>query len=581
LVAAVAHSKSAKTSSLALVFDSAECAGRQVKSLPLTILAVLAPEQGSALNATAPLNEAIGVDIAGGSRTEGPGGMRSVTTAAATANMQLSGQEGPAAITPGSVVGLRGLKLSVGTGPEGSSVVSATGQDVRLERGYRFFLGSAVTAPTEGATAKTAATPTSPSASPSLNAAPQPSTAVSNAAADETETCSPPYCSIVLPDSSSAAPSAEASVSIGELGYAPRVNRQAYEFDHESAIAFLDVGQLLFAFNSHSLVERNTAEGSPRIIRALLVDLTTMRVTRALDWRVPDDKQFLWQSHENRVIVHVADELRVYGPGLKLEHKTRLNGPVAFLRTSPSGRTIVLGIVHERHSPEMHRQLESALEGPPEEDVEVMLMDDRLQLMSSWLHSGNVAAPVLSNNGELRLLSSSSEAYRIVEYGWNKQRLNVASIISACTPNLASVSPNLIFVSGCARVTKEKWCRVLRPDGQPILKTSCSFPEIMQYASGSEGGQSFALGVVEATRSMIPGASFKANDLSEGRIAIYRTLDGKRLARIRFSSPAGTEQIFALSPDGRRLAVLSGNRILFYGIESAIGPDRATSKIGN
>ena len=86
---AVAHSRSAKTSSLSLVFDSAECGGRQMKSLPLTLIAILAPS-GSAFNATPPLNEAIGIGIEGASRNEGPGGMRSVLTAAAAANTQLT-----------------------------------------------------------------------------------------------------------------------------------------------------------------------------------------------------------------------------------------------------------------------------------------------------------------------------------------------------------------------------------------------------------------------------------------------------------------------------------------------------------
>jgi hypothetical protein len=586
LVAAVAHSKSAKTSSLAVLFDSAECAGRQVKPLPLVVIALLAPSPDFPLNSTtAPLNEAIGLDISGGSRNEGPGGMRSVMTAAATANMQLAREERPATVKPGSVVGLRGLKLSVGTGPEGSSVVSAVGQDVRLERGFRFYLASNATPPpaaAAGATATTAAPSSAAPPSPSVYLAAEPPTALASAPVDETETCSPPHCSIVLPDANATATTgAEASVSIAELGYAPRRNREAYNFDHEAAVAFLGSGELLCTFNPHTLVERSAEQDATRVIRALLMDVTTMRVTRTLDWHVPDDKQYLWPSHDNRVLVHVGDELRVYGPGLKLENRTRLGGPLTFLRTSPSGRMIVLGILHERHSPEMHRQLQSALEGPPEEDVEVRLLDGNLQPLGSWLNSGNLAAPVLSNGGELRLLLNSNQRYRIVEYGWNKQRRNVASIISACTPDLASVPPNLIFVSGCSRVTKEKWCRVLRPDGQPILKTSCASPEMVQYASGNDAGQVFALGVVEATRSMIPGASFKAADLAEGRISIYRTQDGGRVAKIRFLSPTATEQTFALSPSGDRVAVLSGSQVLFYGIPSSVATNKPVPKPAN
>ncbi len=579
LVAAVAHSKSAKTSSLALVFDSAECSGRQMRSLPMTLTAVLAPSRDSALNTTPPLSEGSGIAV--------EGGMRSVLTAAATANFELSKDERQATITPGSVVGLHGLKLSVGTGPEGSSVVSATGLDVRLERGIRFYLFPSTpvaqqAAAGPAATAETPSIPTPPPEPIAVSAPGERPVAPASSPVDETEVCAPPHCSVVLPDASpAAAAGTEGSVSIAELGYAPRWNREAYHFDHEAAVAFLGPGELLCTFNAHALVERSSADDATRVIRAVLLDRATMRVLRTLDWRVLDDRQYLWPSHKNRVLVHVGDEVRVYGPGLKLENKARLGGPLAFLRTSPSGGMMVLGILHERHSPEIHRQLQIALEGPPEEDVEVRLLDGDLRPLGSWLHPGNLAAPVLSNNGELRLLATSSQGYRVVEYDWNKQRRNVASIASACTPDLASVAPNLIFVSGCARVTKERWCRVLTPDGKTILKTSCSSPQMMQYASGSEAGQVFALSIAEAARSMIPGASFKATDLAEGRISIYGTQDGRLVTKIRVPSTAATEQTFAFSPDGRRMALLSGSRLLLYGLPAAVAGDIRPPKATN
>src|ERR1700690_4236243 len=560
LVAAVAHSKNAKTSSLALVFESAECAGRQMSALPLTVIEILAPSGNSALNATPPLSEGSGIAV--------EGGMRSVLTAAGTANFELTKDERPATIIPGSVVGLHGLKLSVGTGPEGSSVVSATGLDVRLERGIRFYLVSGAPVAPQAATGpETAETPSSPPPPPEPIAV---SAAPASAPADETEVCSPPHCSLVLPDAEAAAiAGAQGSVSMAELGYAPRLNREAYHFDHEAAIAFLGPGELLCTFNAHALVERSAADDATRVIRAVLVDRATMRVLRTVDWRVLDDRQYLWPSRKNRVLVHVGDEVRVYGPGLKLENKVRLGGPLAFLRTSPSGGMMVLGILHERHSPEIHRQLQVALEGPPEEDVEVRLLDGDLHALGSWLHSGNLAAPVLSNNGELRLLTTSSQGYRVVEYDWNKQRRNVASITSACTPDLASVAPNLIFLSGCARVTKERWCRVLTPDGKTILKTSCSSPEMLQYASGNEAGKVFALSMAEAARSMIPGTSFKATDLAEEPISIYGAQDGRLVTKIRIPSPVATEQTFAFSPDGHGMALLSGSRLLLYGLPAA------------
>ena len=38
-----------------------------------------------------------------------------------------------------------------------------------------------------------------------------------------------------------------------------------------------------------------------------------------------------------------------------------MDGPLAFLSVAPSGKPIALGILHERHSPEMHRRLGEAI----------------------------------------------------------------------------------------------------------------------------------------------------------------------------------------------------------------------------
>ena len=61
---------------------------------------------------------------------------------------------------------------------------------------------------------------------------------------------------------------------------------------NEAAVAFLGSGELLCTFNPHTLVERSAAQDATRVIRALLMDVTTRRVTRTLDWHIPDDKQY-------------------------------------------------------------------------------------------------------------------------------------------------------------------------------------------------------------------------------------------------------------------------------------------------
>ena len=47
---------------------------------------------------------------------------------------------------------------------------------------------------------------------------------------------------------------AAATISIRELGYAPRPQRDAFNFVHDEVLAYLGPRELLVAFNPHELV---------------------------------------------------------------------------------------------------------------------------------------------------------------------------------------------------------------------------------------------------------------------------------------------------------------------------------------
>ena len=112
--------------------------------------------------------------------------------------------------------------------------------------------------------------------------------------------------------------------------------------------------ELLVTFNPHILVPRHRLGRSGwtiRVIRAALIDTETQRVLRTVDWDLPDNREYLWPLTEGRVLVHVGSELRVYGEGLDILNRIPLEGPLNFVRVSPDGSFIAVGITHERHTP--------------------------------------------------------------------------------------------------------------------------------------------------------------------------------------------------------------------------------------
>jgi hypothetical protein len=574
IVAQSVHSKTEKTSEIALLFESGQCDGPDMKPLPMTVASVLAvdPSEDKKMYENQPLSDAVGLGLG---RDPGPngvggssGGPRSITQAAATVYVSPPRYKGPTAVMPGQVVGIRGMKLNVGAGPEGSSVLSVSGHNVRLEAGSQFILVPNLNAPTPVAANIPPASPV-----PSIPVAAKTSDEVDPA--DETDVCLPPQCSVALApnDAEAGAMAAWATLSVKALGYIPaRPDHGMYSFDYASTISYLGSNELLFTFNPHTLVPRTGVEAAfakLRIIRAVLIDVQNKKVEKTVEWKVPDAQQYLWPIGHDRALVHVGRELRLYGPGLKLEQRFSLNGPLAFVRTSPSSKYFAVGVVQERHSEAVHHQLEEAEEQAPEEDIEIKVLDSTFHTLATVVRSSRVALPVLSDNGEIQVLSQSKNRWQLIEDAWDGQKHVLAHVNSTCRPDATTLPPDLLFVVGCDRQTTGKWYRVLRPDGKPVLKGSSPSTELEQTANGVAAGSAFTIGTAEASKSIIFDSAFSVSDLKSEHIVVYRAENGERIFAVTIPSPVPTVQTFMLSPDGNQLAVLQGEQIAFYKMPTA------------
>ena len=589
IVAAAPHSKATHTSQIALLFDTGQCNGRDMKPLPLTVAAVLAfnPFEKDDQYKSRPLSDAVGLSVGGlvggpsGASLRGvaSGGLRSVSAAAATVELSPTEYVGPTSVMPGQVLGIKGVKLDVGGGPEGSSILSTSGHNVHLESGSQLVLVPNLKAASPSVSAMPAATaPTTPAVSPSAAAPPVASAAAAatdSPEEDETEVCSPPNCSIALTPNESDVRVAAASttLALNDLGYTPaRPDHEMFSFDYSSAISYLGPHQVLFSFDPHILIQRTVAESNLsdlRIIRAVLVNVQEKKVEKTVDWKVTDARQYQWPVSHDRVLVHVGRELRLYGPGLKLQQRISLNGPLAFVRVSPSSTYFAIGQLQERHSAIVHRQLQEAEGREPEEDVELKILDADFHVLATVLRSSRAAPPVLSDHGEIRLRRLTKSRWQIVEIAWDEQRRTLATLNSTCSPNVTPLPPDLFFVVGCDRETTGKWFRVLGSDGKPVLKGWSASADPQQTASGIPAGSDFAIAMAQASKSIAADSAFFTSDLELEHIAVYQASNGERMLAVTIPSPTPSVQTFALSPDGAQLAVLQGNQLAFYAVPSA------------
>lgn len=558
---AQARAKPNNDSQLALSFAKAQCNGNEMAPIDLVLAAVSwTPDNGITLRGQYPIVK----------HNLGAGG-----AVVGTGDQGLNGIEFKASdlfvphpiLNAGDVYGIHGVKLQMGAGPGGSSLLFSKSRDVVLEQYTEFLLlptsVAFVRVPISTATTLSAGAGTLSKSASSISPAP-----ISPPPPKEFEPCTPPSCTVDLPvagDESSSHPSK--SIAIHSLGYAPRLNRDISQLDNEEALIWVGEQQILVAFNPHTLVHRNgmaTIDAPVRKIHAVLLDVLSNRVLSTVDWELSDSGRFLWQLSENQILVHAANELRIYDSKLTLTSRFPLAGPLGFVRVSPNGELMAIGIIKERHSAGLHQTLTEALNQNPEEDVEILVLDKEFKVIARARTTSNLMPPTLLNEGQLTLLAQPNKRYRLSMLTWGNQSVTLARFSSACTPELSSFAPNLVFVRSCDKTNGFPEFRVLRTDGQVVWREQPNSQELGHEAKGNESSRTFAIKILHASSALSPGSVFHGTDLVDEEVRIYRAGDGKRLSSFHSEAPAPSHGGYSLSPNGSQLAMLSGGQIIIY-----------------
>ncbi|WP_419804320.1 hypothetical protein [Terriglobus sp.] len=552
--------KLSPNASFELVLTAADCNG--VTSTPVSLLtaSVLAPGGG-----TTGQTGVVEAPPLADSPLAINGGFRSVNTASNLNNY--SPRETlvlPGSVQFGDVIHIPNVALSVGTGPHGGSVVTARKHDLRLERGTVMVL---VAVEQPGRVVATVANSSGVSGSLSaIPPGPAPTNTVSSVVVpdvtDATEVCSE-GCS-VIPAHQAVGETAGTvrSLPLRSLGYAPHDKRLMTEFNRETTVTFLDNSTLLCTFDPHYLREHDTyGQDGARTVRAVLVDAHSLSVRRVVEWRVRGNGAYLWRAGDGHVLVHMGNSLQLLDSNLRMVHKLRLDGRVAFVTVSPAGDRIAVGTIRERYSEDVHRQLAADLAQEPEEPVDVRVLDGALQPLAASERSTQTPAPVLDATGELRLTREGAGRWKLSNYEWDRKQTTIATLRSACRPEISVPASGMTFVVGCTS-SGAHWYRMLRRDGRPVLKADSPSDELMQ-TSDEAAADRFAVRVVRASHSLSPGQEFSRADLTSEVIGVYRATDGKPVSTITANDFTLGRDTYALSPTGDTV-VLAGTKELYF-----------------
>jgi hypothetical protein len=194
------------------------------------------------------------------------------------------------------------------------------------------------------------------------------------------------------------------------------------------------------------------------------------------------------------------------------------------------------------------------------------VLNDKFETIATAMSVSNRMPPTLLNEGEVKLLLQPDKRIRVAMYTWENQWRSLARLTSSCTPQISSVAPDLLFVVTCDLSTGDREYRVMRPDGEMVLRGESAKSELGYAAIGDDDKSEFAVKILKSNEPMLPGTVFREMDLESMQLGVYRAVDGKRIFSVRVNDPSASNGGYALAPGGDQLAVLARDRIELYAV---------------
>jgi hypothetical protein len=476
-------------------------------------------------------------------------------------------------MTTGEVRGYSGIALTL-PGREGPAAKLSSAHKIVLDRETEFALAYAPTpqspnlnvsaATPSPAPVSTAVADPAPATPPSASAPPPPP--------EMEDVCASSGCMQLAAVVETKSARALWKLPLAGLGYQPRPLQQIVGLDYSASVHFLGEDQLLLTFTRHVLLPRSSADDAwttnPRSVRGVLISRADGHVLRVKDWTVSDDiGPFVWALGNGLVLAHVGEDLVTFGPGLSIQQRFHLPGPLLFLCASPTGNLLLAATLHEKHTEKEHAQIASFVGPgiPIDEEYDLTGMDAALQVTGTRRVTVKPLRPALLQASTVSARSTHSAEWLLEESTWEGQSKRVAHFRSICPLQIQSFPGDLLFVQGCSPIeSNTSWYRVLNAQGATLFKGSSPYSDFIQQADTSYDGRFFAIATSHFNRPVDRTTEQQIGDFINLTVTVYDTSTGKQFFTAHMPQGSAQEYTFSLSPSGSSLAVLTSNSLQLF-----------------
>ncbi|MFY9856051.1 MAG: hypothetical protein WAK26_19460 [Terracidiphilus sp.] len=383
-------------------------------------------------------------------------------------------------------------------------------------------------------------------------------------APNPTRAVRPPTLPGQLPDKPSQPPAFK--VPVEPLGFSAPGPLYLGQRNSLVSLDFLDEDRLLFTFRVPGLIrrgpgEREASQGEmdARQIRAVVLALPSGAVQAEALWTVHDRQRYLWMLAGGRFLLRDRDNLEMGDATLELKPFLRFPGPLLWLDMDPAQKFLVTN----SREPAASADKEPEGEKPASSELAVrVLRRDSGQVMLVSRTPSTVHLPI-NSDGYLGSLRASSDAWMLnLNYFSGGSRI-LGRVDSTCSPLFDFLSDREVLATTCTDSGAGKLV-AMTTDGRRLWEAQTSDESIWPMVVRSPDGSRLAREALAITHPVSAREPVSQDDIKGQLVEILDAADGKVALQTQASPILDAGGNVAISPSGRRVAVVNGGAIQIF-----------------
>lgn len=359
-----------------------------------------------------------------------------------------------------------------------------------------------------------------------------------------------------------------------------------------ASLDFLDENRLLFTFRVPGLLHRDvdsSEEGVERQIRAVVLTLPQGTVEAEAGWTVHDRVRYLWPLKGGHFLLRDRNNLFEGDATLTLKPYLDFPGSLLWLEVDPGQHFLVTNsrepATKAADSGEVFSPLTASatvtsdLDSTTESDhpdlvVRILRRDSGEVMLVSRVRTA-VHLPINSVGYLENLRSRGTEWVLNLSYFTGGSRM-LGHVESTCEPDDQFLTEQEILATGCGP-SGESNLVAMTTGGRVLWESQAPPTEVWPQLALAANGSRLAWETLDATHSIYAYAPVDAGDVKEQSVTVFDAADGE-IALVSPVSPildAGGN--VAISPSGRRVALLNAGAIQVFDLPPATALPAAAS----